>query len=142
MKPLIISFISLLFAFSGCTTITVRPIDSGVTLKHVCIKENPQVTIPGFITVLEDGFDRHGISTQIFSGPPPAECEYILTYTALRSWDFKTYLTEAELRLEKDGKRVGAAQYHLKGKGGLSLVKWSSVKSKMNPVIDELLKNY
>lgn len=29
---------------------------------------------------------------------------------------------------------------HLVGKGGLSLTKWASTKSKMDPVIDELLK--
>jgi len=33
------------------------------------------------------------------------------------------------------------AEYHLRGGGGLSLMKWQSTKSKIDPVIDELLKN-
>jgi hypothetical protein len=48
----------------------------------------------------------------------------------------------AELRLTKGGLEVARANYHLRGKGGLSLNKWASTKSKMDPVIDELLAQY
>ena len=34
------------------------------------------------------------------------------------------------------------ASYHLNGGGGLALNKWASVKSKMDPVLDELLAAY
>lgn len=142
MNALRMCFCLLLFAFTGCTSITVQPVDRALALKHVCIQDNPKVTLSGFIAMLQDGFSRHGISTEVISGSTPAQCEYVLTYTALRSWDLTVYLTEAELRLEKDGKMVASAIYHLKGKGGFSLVKWAGVKSKMDPVIDELLKNY
>ena len=93
-----------------------------------------------FIPVLRDGFDRHGIATEVYSGQKPEKCEYILTYTALRSWDFSPYLSHAELRIEKDGRQIAYAEYHLKGKGGLSLTKWASTREKMDPVIDELFK--
>jgi hypothetical protein len=62
-----------------------------------------------------------------------------LTYTALRSWDFKPYLSHAELRLWRDGLQIGAADYHLRGKGGFSFAKWQGTKAKMDPVIDQLL---
>jgi hypothetical protein len=126
----------------GCTSIQVQPIDSSLNLKHVCIKENPKVIVPDFLTIIQDGFDRHGISTEVFSGETPEQCECILTYTALRSWDMAVYLSHAELRLERKGRKVAYAEYHLKGKGGFSLMKWQSNKTKMDPVIDELLKNY
>ena len=58
----------------------------------------------------------------------------------LRSWDFVTYLSHAELRIEREGRQVAFAEYHLIGKGGLSLMKWASTKEKMDPVIDELFK--
>lgn len=131
-----------LIAIVGCTTMTVRPIDKSATLKHVCINENPKVKVADFITVLRDGFDRHGITTEVYSGNIPDNCGYILTYTALRSWDFSPYLSHAEIRIEKDGRQVAYAEYHLKGKGGLSLTKWKGTKYKMDPVIDELLKAY
>lgn len=51
-----------------------------------------------------------------------------------------TYLSHAELRIEKNGRQIAYAEYHLVGKGGLSLAKWASTKEKISPVIDELLK--
>ncbi|PTU31594.1 Sbal_3080 family lipoprotein [Stenotrophobium rhamnosiphilum] len=127
---------------AGCTSVTVRPVDQSLGIKHICIKENPKVQVNDFIEVIRDGFDRHGISSQVFDSAQPQNCEYLLTYTALRSWDFSPYLSHAELRLEKDYKQVAYAEYHLKGKGGLSLTKWAGTKSKMDPVIDELLGAY
>ncbi|MBF0384422.1 MAG: hypothetical protein HQL27_00985 [Candidatus Omnitrophica bacterium] len=129
--------------FCGCTSIQVQPVDSSLKINHVCIEENPKVTMMGgFVDMLREGFSRHGISTEVYSGKTPETCEYVLTYTALHSWDVSIYLSDAELILKKDGKQIASAKYHLTGKGGFSLMKWKSVKSKMDPVIDELLKNY
>jgi hypothetical protein len=130
----------MLLPLIGCTSIEVQRPDPSLGIRHVCIQENPKVKVDDFVSVLQQGFDRHGLSTEVFSGPPPPNCEYILTYTALRSWDMAPYLSHAELRLEKDGRQVGHAVYHLRGKGGLSPAKWQGTKEKMDPVIDELLK--
>ncbi len=138
-----IAFILSLLAIGGCTSIRVQPIDRTANLKHVCIKENPKVIVSDFLTVLRDGFDRHGISTEVYTDKAPERCEFILSYTALRSWDLAPYLSHAELRLEnKEGRKIASAEYHLKGKGGFSLMKWQGTKTKMDPVIDELLKAY
>ena len=123
-----------------CTSIAVRPVDSSLEMRHLCIQENPRVLVSDFVPVLRDGFDRNGITTEVFSGQKPEKCEYILTYTALRSWDFSPYLSHAELRIEKEGRQIAYAEYHLKGKGGLSLNKWKSTREKMDPVIDKLFK--
>jgi hypothetical protein len=119
----------------------VRPVDTSVKASHICIKENPRVWVSDFVRVLRDGFGRHGISTEVFSGTPPARCEYVLSYTALQLWDFAPYLSHAELRIEKGGRQVAYAEYHLRGKGGLSLMKWQGTRAKMDPLIDELLKS-
>lgn len=125
---------------AGCTAVSVRPVDPSVPLRHVCIENNPAVTIPDFVQVLRDGFARHHIATQVYSGEAPATCETILRYTARRSWDFASYLSQAALRLEtRDGAQLAAANYHLRAKGGFSLMKWQSVRTKMDPVIDALL---
>jgi hypothetical protein len=85
---------------------------------------------------------RH-VSTQVYTGDAPAGCDVILTYTALRSWDFAPYLSHAELHLKtRDGAEIASAEYHLVGKGGYSLMKWQGTKTKMDPVVDELLKAY
>jgi hypothetical protein len=129
-----------LLVASGCTSIRVRPLAAQLRPQQVCIEENPAVIVPGFLDVLRSGFARHGIATRVFSGSvPPADCEYVLEYTALQSWDFVPYLAHAELRLERRGVIVADAEYHLVGSGGFSLMKWQSPKAKMDPVIDELL---
>jgi hypothetical protein len=125
---------------SACTSVTVRPVDPSLNIKYVCIQENPKVLVGDFIAVLRDGFERNGIVTEVFTGQKSDKCDYILTYTALRSWDFGPYLSHAELWLERSGKQVAYAEYHLNAKGGLALTKWAGTKTKMDPVIDDLLK--
>ena len=127
----------------GCTSIRVRPVDPAAKMQHVCIKDNPKVVVKDFVPVLQDGFARHGITTEVDTGDMPESCQFVLTYTALRSWDFAPYLSHAELKLEtRDGNPVADADYHLVGKGGYSLMKWQGTKTKMGPVIDELLHAY
>ena len=62
---------TILLSLIGCTSIQVKPIDPDINLQHVCIKENPKVIVADFVSVLRDGFDRHGVSTEVFAGPTP-----------------------------------------------------------------------
>lgn len=111
-------------------------------MNHVCIEKNDKVIVEEFLGVVQDRLHTHGVSSEIYVGTePPAHCIYRMTYTALKTWDVATYLHHAEIRLYKGTSRIGQAEYHLKGKGGLALNKWASVESKMNPVIDDLLAN-
>ncbi len=134
-------FIAIVCALTtaACTSVTVQPVRSSVDILHVCIQANPQVQVEDFVPVIQERLQYHGIGSEIFSGRVPRRCEYVLTYTALRSWDMSAYLSHAELNLQKHGERVAYAEYHLKGKGGFSLMKWGDTKSKMDRVIDELL---
>lgn len=128
---------------SGCTSINVRPVDSSLALSHVYIQKNNSVAVQDFLTVLVDGFSRHGISTTVVTPDYRSqENDFILLYTAFNKWDFTTYLSSAEIELYRDKKRIGYAQYHLVGGGGLSLFKWQGTEAKIDPVIDELLQNY
>jgi len=133
------AFLTLVFLVAGCTSVKVQPVDPSLTILHVCIRQNPQVEVSDFLTVLQEGFERHAISTEVYYGNRPRHCEYILTYSARRSWDLKTYLSQAELRLLRRGQQIASADYHLRAKGGLSLTKFAGTKSKMDPVIDKLL---
>lgn len=141
MKRYFLVFV-LMAIISGCTSISVNQINKSHNIQHVCLEENKKVIVNGFVQVIEDGFQNHQITTEVYSGPRPRHCIYKLTYTALRSWDFTPYLSHAELHLYKNNSKIGYAEYHLNGKGGFSLMKWASVKSKMTPVINELLAQY
>jgi hypothetical protein len=138
MKTVFLLVVSCLCA---CTSVTVRRPDPNLSIKHVCIEENAKVWVSDFLPVLRDGFNRHGIRTNVYSGTKPGDCDSVLTYTALQSWDIVPYLSHAELWLTKDGRQIGYAEFHLIGKGGFSLMKWQGTKTKMDPVIDELLQH-
>jgi hypothetical protein len=125
----------------GCTSITVRPVESHPQMAHICIEENPKVIVEDFLPAVRDSLSRHGVSSEVFSGETPQHCEFTMAYTALRSWDFAPYLAHAELRIERGSLQVGYAEFHLRGKGGYSLFKWQGTKTKMDPVIDRLFAN-
>ena len=137
-----IKFLAAAILFSGCTAIDVKQVDSSHNIEHVCIENNPKVIVTDFVSTVEDVFNDHGISTEIYSGEFPNHCVFKLTYTALRTWHITPYLSHAELRLFKDRERIGYAEYHLNGGGGFALNKWASVKSKMTPVVNQLLAQY
>lgn len=138
MKKAIVIAIFATFA-SGCTSIQVEPMKAGLNPQKICIENNPKVIVHDFLGVVRNRIEYHGIETEVFEKNAPKGCEFTMTYTALKTWDFGSYLHHAELRLEHNGRKVGYAEYHLNGKGGLSLTKWQSTKSKMDPVVDKLL---
>ncbi|WP_212629111.1 Sbal_3080 family lipoprotein [Pseudomonas sp. KB-10] len=124
----------------GCTATQVTPLQSAAD--QMCIEENPKVQVSDFVPVLQQGFARHGIETQLYAKIPREQCPYVVTYTARRSWDMAPYLSTAEIVILGPRRQTLAkANYHLRGKGGLSLMKWQGTKSKIDPVIDELLAN-
>ena len=120
---------------SGCTAVSVQPVADSQELRLVCIIENPKVVVRDFVGVVERRFGEHGIGTKVVSDG--SDCEHTLEYTAERSWDLKAFLDYALLTLRKDGVSIGSAEY--RNKGGLTVTKYASTASKMNPVIDELL---
>lgn len=124
---------------AACTSVVVRPVRSPPPVSFVCIKENPRVIVHDFLDVVREGLARHGIRSKVFAGDPSPDCEVLLTYTALQSWDLALYLSHAEVRLERDGAQIGYAEFHLRGKGGFSFFKWQGTRTKMDPVLDELL---
>jgi hypothetical protein len=130
--------LAALTLLGGCTATRVTPLKTAAD--QMCIEENPKVQVSDFVPVLQEGFARHGIQTQLYSKIPRADCPYVVTYTARRSWDMAPYLSTAEITILGPRRQTLAkASYHLRGKGGLSLMKWQGTKSKIDPVIDELL---
>jgi len=127
-------------AFAGCTSVNVKKVDSNEHLSLVCIEKNPSVLVRDFLTVVENGFIRHGIETEIYTGNTPPHCNYILTYDAGRGWDLAPFLNYAELYLKHGNKIIAKATY--KHSGGLALNKWASTESKMMPVIEQLLTDF
>lgn len=131
----------LTLSLAACTSVNVAQVDAGkYPIDVVCIERNEKVAVADFLSVVEQGFMRHGLETKVYDGEPPESCEYSLWYTAERGWDVAPYLDYAELRLQQRDKTIGTALY--RHSGGFGLNKWAGTESKMNPVIDELLADY
>lgn len=123
----------------GCTSIQVDPLS--VRPKQICIEQNPKVQVKDFVSVLQQGLKDRGVDSAVYAQVPDS-CEYRMTYVAYRTWDFVPYLSKADLQVwDKERRQVGAAHYHLRGKGGLSMAKWQGTQTKMAPVLDQLLKD-
>jgi len=133
------AWLGLAILLAACTPAQVHPLDPSIRIDRVCIHANPQVEVADFLTVLQAGFTRHGIATEVYSEAPPESCEYVLEYEARRSWDGVASLAHAELYLQRAGKTVGSALFDLRGKAGDSLLKAHDPENQMNPVIDRLL---
>lgn len=139
-RALVTGSLLTLGLLAGCTAVQVSPLQS--VAQDVCIEENSKVLVEDFVPVLQAGFARHGITTQLHRSIARDQCSHIVTYTARRSWDGIPYLSSAEIKvLDPQRRTLASANYHLRGKGGLSLMKWQGTKTKMDPVIDQLLAN-
>ncbi len=126
---------------TACTSVNVNPVSAGDTIKTVYIERNPKVEVDDFLDVLVGGFARHGIASKVVDDTANIKGQYIVTYVAWRNWDLAPYLRDAVITITKDDRIVGHAEYHLVGKGGLSPLKWEGTKTKMDPVIDQLLQS-
>ena len=126
---------------SACASVVeVKPVNAKIAIKHVCIKENSKADDAMFLQVLRSGFDRNGISTEIYATTKPANCEFIVTYEAFNRWELTPglYLRDAQIHIEKDGRYVASATFH--AGAGFVESKWQSTKVKIDPLIDAMLK--
>jgi hypothetical protein len=129
-------------AISACTSMTVQTVDPDLNVSHVCIQENPAVIIDGFVEFLQEDFERHGITTEVIGTQRPRHCEYVLSYTARRSWDIAAYMSTASISLTRNGRSIASVNWRLKGKGGMSLTKFKGTESKLDDIVDKLLAGY
>ncbi len=136
--------LAAVICLAGCTSIDVRPLQYAADLKEIKLLDNPKVIVDDFVPVMEWNFSQRGIAlkrvpqfTQVGAN------EYSIRYSARRSWDLTTYLSDAYVNVYKGNLLVAYGKYHLTGGAwSLSLLKWQGVETKMKPVYNELLKNY
>lgn len=137
----VLVLLGVVLHLAGCTAVDVRPLSPQEPVKSVLIEENPKVWRSDFVDVLIEGFRRHGIEAKVVQPGTAVGNEYVVRYTARQKWDMAMYMSDATIWMYKNGQEVAKAVYHLKGGGGLSLMKWQGTAAKIDPVIDELLSD-
>ncbi len=120
----------------------VRPIAASAKVEKICIRFNDEVNVEDFVSVVQENLFDHGIASVVFKTEKPKSCEFTFDYTVDRWWDLKPYLVDAQMTVNKDDAFIGSAHYHLAGHGGLSLTKWAGTHSKIDPVLNDMLRNY
>jgi len=142
---LLLTFTSLLIFVNGCTVVDVQKIDvEKYQVMNVCIKHNSLVKVGDFVDVVRTCLSDYGVTSKVYKDNIDDEqCEYILTYTARRSWDFVPYLTLANIAINKGHEIVAKASYkHRGGSFSWAFNKWAGTESKITPIMDKLLIDY
>ncbi|MGS0705236.1 Sbal_3080 family lipoprotein [Acinetobacter sp. ANC 3781] len=129
-------------SITGCTSIQVKNNEGfqPQSVKQICVINNPKVIIAGFDDSIVRSFARYNINARVYpQASKAALCETTMDYTALRSWDFVTYMSYAKFTLMKEDRIVSEAEFRLKGKGGFALNKWRSTDTKIDELVDVLV---
>lgn len=122
---------------AGCAiTQNVRPV-TATRVEMLCIKNNKDVMMDGFLPELRKQVEAKGIRTQVYDAAPPADCRHRLEYTANWRWDLAMYLVYANLRVTEGDVTVGEATYDARAGGG-NMSKFGNTADKMRPLIDQL----
>lgn len=134
-----------LILLCGCNSYNVKSLPYDPNLKDIVVVGNPKVIVADFVDVMTDEFNAREIKVrcvpQSYAAKPK---EYVVFYDARRSWDFSPYLSDATIRISKDGMTIAKGKYHHTG-GSASLdvfTKWRGTEWKMKELYDELLKYY
>ena len=123
MSRSIIAVVAAVLA-AGCSTSRVTPvppaavredpasaIEAGATLKRICIIENARVK-GDFLEPYRNALSARGYEVQVFpKTPPSSQCPLTTRYVAYWAWDLVMYLQYAELRVYRDGKPAGRAEF-------------------------------
>lgn len=121
----------------GCAiSRTVQPIDVD-RVPDLCIMENPQVMMDGFLKELRGQIEAKGIRTQVFQGGRPAHCKRHLEYTANWRWHLAMYLRFAEVRVYEGELLLGQAAYDAR-LGHFRVDKYGATSEKLRELLDEL----
>ena len=158
MKKLTIALMFL----TGCSSASVRPATWNMAPtknpRVLCLKDNPAIVDRDVRPAIEEAFVRNGINYKVISGGElldsaqqaevllpsrgwPEGCDYVMTYYATTYWDLVTFLNHAEFRIQDvNYQEIGFGEYHMALHGGFDFSKYSSTRTKVAPVLDQLLK--
>ena len=129
----------------GCNSYKVTSLPYDAELKDITVVNNPRVIVDDFVDVMTDAFAVRNIRLHHVVAELHEKSDgYVIRYDARQSWDFTPYLSDATIRISKNGMPVASGKYHHTGQSfSLDIfTKWRGTEWKMKDVYDELLKNY
>lgn len=111
-----------------------------LSVKQMCIVQNPQVSQAGFLDALQLAMRHKGFDVQMVSpGAGTAACPQVVQYTANYRWDLALYLAYAEIKVYDQQKEVGLARYDAMRVAGPS--KFIKGEEKVRELVGQLFPN-
>lgn len=136
MKSVVIALAAAL-ALCACATSRVAPVRSAPAAepqaRKICVVDNPRVK-NDFLEAYTKALSEKGYDVTVFAKTPPAsQCPLVSRYTATWAWDMVFYLAYAELRVYRDGKPAGRAEFRARGS------RFIDTETKVKELVDRLL---
>jgi hypothetical protein len=97
----------------------VQPVTAENRIEHICIQENPKVQVGDFVTVMQEGFQSHGITSQLVHEQVPAGCITHPHTPRRRTWDMAMYMTDAQIEILRTGADC-FCELSFEGQGGFA----------------------
>ncbi len=127
---------------TGCSiTQKVEPVSDNTAIDKVWIEDNPSAKHDIFDEEMATTIQKLGFKSEVFPHKQqPEESTFILKYYVRWQWDLALYLKEFRGTLYKDAQEIGSIVYDATA-GGANMGKFGTTMSKVNPLLEELLKN-
>ncbi len=126
---------------SGCTiSQNVDQVGTGTAISKIYVEDNEAVHMDALVDVIVAQLKELGFESEKYKGNLPEDAKHYLTFTANWQWDMAMYLTYFKVNLYEDGVILGDVVYDAR-KGGGNMGKFGKTAEKVQPLLDELLKN-
>jgi len=135
-KKLIILSLPILLAACAAPKYTVETISKENRSKEITIvKDN--ATRDVFLDSMQDWcLDTAHKCTVVSDGTPPVSSELTLTYVSRWSWDFRTFIADAQIKAYKNNEKVGQVEF--KAPNSANPDKWGKDNKRIISMMDLL----
>lgn len=121
----------------ACTSLDVSSVNLQHTpIKKICIEENSKSIVDDLPGAIVRSIQKQGIETLVFSGQVPTGCQYHMKYEAFQGLDGAPFLAKFHVQLFKERLVLANGTYDVGS--GLSLAKWGTTASKIEPVLEKM----
>ncbi|HHF3071001.1 TPA: Sbal_3080 family lipoprotein [Vibrio diabolicus] len=135
-KKLIILSLPILLAACAAPKYTVEAISEENQSKEITIVKDDATRDVFLDSVQEWCLDTAHKCTVVSDGTLPKSSELTLTYVSRWSWDFRTFIADAQVKAYKNSKKVGEVEF--KAPNSANSDKWGNDNKRIIAMIDLL----
>ncbi|MBE3655010.1 MULTISPECIES: Sbal_3080 family lipoprotein [Vibrio] len=135
-KKIIILGLPVLLAACAAPKYTAEAISGENQSKEITIVKDDATREIFLDSMQEWCLDTAHKCTVVSDGTPPKSSELTLTYVSRWSWDFRTFIADAQVKAYKNNEKVGEVEF--KAPNSASTDKWGDDKKRIITMMDIL----